>query len=198
MDLVLQQYPLKEIFGIFAGGISLLAYVFYIVAILKKTTKPSRSSWWIWTLIGLVIVLSYHAVGATYTIWVPVSFFIGPLIIAILSIWHGEGTGLETLDKVCLLGSIIGILLWVLFDSAEIALFINIFVDLLGYIPTLKKTQKNPLSESKITWIIFTTGSILNLMAIEDWVLHISIYPIYMFIMDIIMLLLIYKIYKSK
>jgi len=188
----------KEFIGIIAGIISFIGYFPYIYSVLHHKTKPSRSSWWIWSLVGLTILLSYYWVGARNTIWIPLVFFICPLIVAILSIWFGEGKQLNKLDKTCILGAFISLIPWIIFQSAQITLLINIFIDFLGFLPTIKKTFLNPLYESKISWILFFLGSVLNIMAIEEFSFIISSYPIYMFTMDIIMLFLLYKKYIKK
>ena len=182
-----------QLLGILAGLISFIAYVPYILSIIKKETRPSRSSWWIWSLVGLMILFSYYSIGARSTIWVPVVFFICPLVVAILSLLFGEGKSLNNADKICLLGTTISILLWIIFKSAQIALFVNIFIDFLGFLPTFQKTFFNPLHENKISWILFFIGSILNIMAVKDLSSSIIVYPIYMLVMDTVMLYLIFK-----
>lgn len=194
-DMTFISQHLKEIFGILAGIVSFLAYIPYIISIIKKETQPSRSSWWIWSLIGLIILFSYYSVGARSTIWVPVVFFLCPLGVAILSLWFGEGQKLNKLDKTCIFGAFISLIPWIIFQSAKATLFINIFIDFLGFLPTFQKTFLNPLYENKTSWILFFFGSILNLLAIEGFSLTIMSYPVYMFIMDIIMLSLLYKKY---
>lgn len=191
--MFLQIYPLKEIFGILAGIVSFLAYIPYIVSIIKKETRPSHSSWWIWSAIGLMILFSYYSIGARFTIWVPLIFFLCPLIIAIMSIWFGEGQRLNGLDKICIFGTFTSLIPWMIFQSAKITLFINIFVDFLGFLPTIQKTFFNPLYENRTSWILFFLGSTLNVLAIESFSLTIASYPIYMIIMDIVMLSLLYK-----
>lgn len=184
---------IKEILGLLAGIVSLFAYLPYIISTIKKETRPSRSSWWIWSLVGLLIIFSYYYVGARSTIWVPIVFFIGPFTVAILSMKFGEGSRLNKVDKICLFGSLLSLVISIILKSAALLLFINIFIDFLGYLPTLKKTFLNPTYENKTSWILFFVGSIFNLLAIETFSLPIITYPIYMFIMDVIMLLLLYK-----
>ena len=183
----------KELFGILAGLVSFFAYIPYILSIIKKETKPSRSSWWIWSLVGLMILFSYYSLGARSTIWIPVVFFFCPFLVALLSFKFGEGKNLNYLDKIYFVGAIFSMFAWLVFKSAEIAFFINIFIDFLGFLPTFKKTFLNPSYENKTSWTLFLIGSILNLMAIEVLLPSIVLYPIYMFIMDIIMLCLIFR-----
>lgn len=184
---------LQGLIGIIAGAVSLAAYLPYIFSILRKTTKPSRSSWWIWTFVGLIILLSYYDVGARNTLWVPAIFVLCPLIVASLSIFYGQNTHLDRLDKGCLILSLLSLLLWLILNNAAIALFINIIVDFFGFLPTFKKSLISPASENKLTWILFFLGSILNLLAIDRFVVDIALYPLYMLITDIVMFFLLFR-----
>ena len=178
----------KELIGIIAGGISLVAYAPYIYSIFQRRTKPSRSSWWIWSLVGLIILVSYYGVGARNTIWIPLGLFICPLLIALLSIKYGSGKGFNTLDKACFSLAVIGVALWFILDSPAIALGINVFIDFIGFLPTFQKTYAHPRKENRFAWTLFFMGSILNLVALEGYHLQLLLYPAYMFAMDIIMM----------
>lgn len=167
--------------GKVAGIISLIAFLPYILAILRGQTKPNRATWWIWTIVGFMLGVSYHSSGANHTIWVPVSYIIGPLIIAILSIKYGEG-GWTRFDRNCLLGAGVSVVLWWIFSSPFIALLINLFIDFMGALPTIRKAYNKPESEDRTAWALFFTGNTANLFAVEKWTFAISIYPIYMFL----------------
>src|SRR3989338_874742 len=93
--------------GIVAGILSFVAYALYIFTTLIGKTKPNRATWWVLTLVGLMIATSYYAGGARDTIWVALSYVLGPAIIAVLSLKYGEGRW-ERLDQVCLTGAQIG------------------------------------------------------------------------------------------
>lgn len=178
--------------GILAGILSFSFYLFYIFAILRGKTKPSSISWWIWTLIGVMIVISYFLSGARSTIWVPVGESIGPLVIAVLSLKYGQKS-FSKLDITCLIGAIIGIILWLLFDSPFIALIAFIFSDFMGVIPTIKKVALDPSSESGVAWIFSLLGGLLNILAISTWSIAIGFYPVYMSITNTIIIAFILR-----
>lgn len=170
----------KEFMGIIAGVLSFSAYFLYITTTIFGKTKPNRATWWILTLIGLMIASSYYAIGARATIWVAISYVLGPLIIAILSIKYGEGKKLETLDKWCLGVAIISAFVWYLTKSAIFAFCINIFLDFIGLIPTIKKSYLRPEGEDRIAWTIESLAGALNIFAIERWIFSIAFYPVYL------------------
>lgn len=179
------------ILGVIAGVIAFSAYIVYIVSILKGKSKPSRATWWIWSFMGLVLALSYYYSGAENTIWVPIVEFIGPLSIAILSIKYGEGGLEDKTDLVCMFGAFVSILVWIIFDNPVLALVTNLFIDTFALIPTIKKTYLRPEGEDFWAWFGTGLADTINLFAIERFTFGIMVYPIYMLVSDLIIIVLI-------
>ena len=152
----------------------------YWWAIWQGRTRPNRATWWIWTIVGIVIALSYQATGASSTLWVPIAYVIGPSGTALLAIKFGEG-GWTKFDRTCLLGAAIGLILWGVYRSPYLTLGINIAIDCLGALPTIRKSVQDPYSEDLLAWGLFGLGSIVNLLAIDRWAWHV-VYPIYIFL----------------
>ncbi len=171
----------NALIGLIAGFVSLIGFIPYIISIIRGKTRPNRASWWIWSFIGFLLLASYAASGATDTIWVPISYVIGPFITALLSIKYGEG-GWNIFDRSCILVATSSAVLWFIFDSALIALVINLAIDTSGALPTIRKVYLDPDSEDKLSWFLFCTGSGLNLLAINEWSFVIASYPLYLFI----------------
>ena len=182
----------KVVLGMIAGAIAFLAYVIYIVSILRGKSKPNRATWWIWAFMGVVLVLSYQASGAENTIWVPFVEFLGPLIIAILSIKYGEGGINNKTDIICLVGSFVSIILWIIFNNPVIALVTSLAVDSFAIIPTIKKSYLRPEGEDFWAWFGTGIADSLNFFAVEKFTFAILIYPIYMLTSDIIIVTILF------
>jgi hypothetical protein len=162
-----------------AGIITLGGFIPYWQTICSGKTRPNRATWLIWTIVGTIIAYNYREGGADATMWVPISYVIGPLLTSILSIKFGEG-GWTTLDRICLIGVAIGLILWWLYQLPFLTLGINIGIDFLGAIPTIHKSFREPYSENLFAWWLFWLGNVLNVLAIDRWELQIIIHPIYM------------------
>lgn len=180
------------IFGVIAGIFSFSAYLFYIVAILKGKTKPSRATWFIWAAIGIILAASYRASGAEDTIWVAVSEAIAPTIIALLAIKYGVG-GAEKIDIIAFVGSLFSLFLWWFFGSPVVALVANLAIDFFAAIPTIKKSWIKPEEEDRFAWSLTQTGNLFNLFAIDKMLFSVILYPVYTFIIDGIITGLLYK-----
>lgn len=177
--------------GQLAGIFSFVAYLFYILAIIRGTTKPARTTWWILAIIGFITLLSYRAVGAEDTIWVVLGDFAGVLCIAVLSIWYGVGGGEKT-DLISLAGAGLSLVLWWWLDSPLAALVTTLAVDVFAAIPTIVKTYYEPALEDRFAWSLTFLANILSLFAVERWVLSIAIYPVYTSVIDGLVWLLIF------
>ena len=183
--------PITEVLGVTAGILTFFDFLLYSISIIKGKTTPNRATWFILTIVGTVIFSSYYALGARATIWVALGYAVGPFIIFLLSIKLGEG-GWSYLDKICLTGALISLIIWWQSGSALIALIMNIIIDFFGVIPTIKKSYSNPSSEEGFPWLLTFVTCILNIFAIETWKFNIWIYPVYMFITNGVIASLLY------
>jgi len=184
-------FEIMTVAGMMAGALSLVAFIPYILAILKKETVPNQATWFIWTIVGLMLGTSYYSSGAQHTIWVPISYIIGPFVTFLFSLKYGE-KGWTRFDKGCLVGTVFSLIFWLIFQSPLIALSINLFIDALGALPTVRKSYYLPESEDRLAWTLFFLGNLLNLFAVEHWIFSIAAYPIYMFVGSGAITLLIY------
>lgn len=196
---------MSEVLGLIAGFLALFAFIPYILSILGRDlflrpvairTRPSRTTWFIWTFVGVMLAASYYESGATYTLWVPVALVIGPFITAVLSIWYGEG-GWRPLDIVCFSGAALSGVLWWWFESPEIALYMNITMDFFGIVPTIKKSYFEPQHEDTLAWTITLLGGIANIAAVSwfDTSFAVAAYPLYMLFIDSVIVALLYRPY---
>jgi hypothetical protein len=133
-------------------------------------------------VVGIIIAASYRAAGASATIWVPITYVIGPFVTSLLGIRFGQG-GWTRFDRICLLATALSLVLWAVSGSPDFALAISIGIDLLGALPTVRKSLLDPSSEDLPAWVLFFVANTLNVMAIERWNWQEAIHPLYMLCM---------------
>ncbi len=186
-----------DLFGKASGIIGLAALAPYIYSILKRKTKPSRASWLIWAVLSIIILLSYHASGATTTIWLPVSYAVIAVVVFLLSLKYGVG-GYARLDIFCLAGAAVGLLLWKFTHNPANTLYLTLFIDTFGFIPTIKKAYLDPTSESKLSWTIAMVALVFNVAAITSWQFKIALYPIWEFIFNGLVTIMLYDFIQKR
>lgn len=180
-----------EMLGMIAGIIAISGYIPYIYSILKGQTQPNRATWFIWTIVGGLLAFSYIAEGDQHSIWLPLGYFFGPLITAILSLRYGYAEWTR-LDTICIIAALISIIPWVFADNANATLIINLLIDMIGSVPTLVKTFREPETEDLLAWAFFFVANTLQLFAIEMWNLA-SLYPVYLFVLAASMVIFILR-----
>ena len=159
-----------DVAGGIAGLLALVAYIPYIIAILREQTKPNRATWFIWTVASIIGTVSYFQSGARETIWVSAGFLVGSGTIAMLSIKRGDN-GWTWVETVCSLGATIGVALWIITRSPLPTLFLSMAIATLGAVPTMRKAYRDPSSENRLAWFLFVLSAIVNLFAVEKWTL---------------------------
>lgn len=166
--------------GELAAYVCAAAFIPYILGALFWGKKPNRATWGIWTLVWTIVCFSYQSASNTHEAWwVTVSYAIGSFLVFLISLKKGEG-GHESLDVVCIVGALVGALLWYIFSSPLTALLINLGMDFLGLIPTWKKSWLRPKEESFTSWGLSTLGGVINLFAITNWTSFSTVaFPVY-------------------
>lgn len=202
-----------DFYGKAAGILNLAAFVPYVLAVfgwgftrdirlvrLPESTKPNRATWFIWTLVGALILPAYHYSGAEETIWVPVALAAGPGLVAVLSIWRGEG-GWTGFDLACLLGACVCVLGWVTTGSPVVGLLLALATDGFGAAATIRHAHRHPEEENRLAWTLFLAGDTLNLLAVSDWswsAYPVWILPAYLALQTLPITLLVYREQPTK
>ena len=173
-----------QILGFLSAVICFLAVIPYIYDILKGKTKPERASWFIWTALGSIAFFSQLAKGATNSLWMVGFSTLAVLIVSLLSLKLGYG-GFSKRDKISLSVAAFGILLWFITKEAAFALYLTIFVDLIGTALTTIKSYESPESETLSTWIIACVAGVLSALSVGEWNFILLIYPFYIAIANL-------------
>jgi len=179
---VIKTSDFRAAVGLTAGVLSIIAFIPYIYSILKGKTKPARSTWFIWSIVTIMLFISYRAIGGGDAVWLSLGYVIGVGATALLSIKYGTG-GWTTLDKTVIGGCALTVITWFLTGLPFVGLLMTMFTDILGGVPTIEHSYHHPEQENRLSWIIGFAANGLNLLAIEKWDFIHAAYPIYLFLM---------------
>jgi hypothetical protein len=76
--------------GLLSGGLVVLSIIPYSIRVYEGKIRPVPTSWSLWSLIGLALLLTYKSSGAGDNIWPAVFGFTNPTLITILAIRQHE------------------------------------------------------------------------------------------------------------
>lgn len=167
-----------------------IAYLIYGWSIVVGKTKPHRTTRLVLLLITVLGTASLFAGHDRVAIWLIGICAISSLIIFLLSFKYGMGGWAKT-DLVCLAIAIIGIITWQVTDNPALGLYASVMADFVGMIPALLKTYRLPHTEYYFSYILDVLAGLFTLFAIQKWEVQGFAYPLYIFIINFVMLLLI-------
>lgn len=175
-----------ETIGMISGLLVVASIIPYSIRTWQRKIQPNLTSWSLWSLIGLALLLTYKNSGAEANVWPAVFGFTNPLLITALVLWrYGGWTKPDTVEKICLVTGIlsIGMWLWVR-ESKELsqyALYTAIIADGFAAIPTIVFVWKTPTGDRPLAWLLFAFGYGFAMFAITDHTFANYALPLWMF-----------------
>ncbi len=153
---------MKDLLLIIASVVTVLAIVPYIRDILRHKTKPNLVSWITWTLItGIATAAEINSHEYRTAIFTAAAM-LGTSLVVIFGLRHGF-VKYTRFDVICQISSIVGIILWQLFNTPLIAVVASVAIDLVGVLPTLRHSWRKPFEE---TWQAFAISGVGAAIAI--------------------------------
>ena len=183
--------------SIITAVVVFLSEGWYIASIFKGKTKPSRSTFWIWTLVQGMTAASYAASGGEYAIALSVAYAAMFLFIAILSVPYGSGRW-SRFDTYACLGALVSASVWVITQSSSTALVFLLATDLIGALPTIKKSHLCPTEEHRWAWCLTLVAIITNMFSVQHWSGADIAYSAYIFAVNAVIVMLVCRPVRKK
>lgn len=167
----------KEIYASIAIGLTFVAFIPYIISILKGKVKPHVFSWAIWSITTLTIFSAQWSEGAGAGAWsTGVSGSVTVLIAILALIKHADIT-ITNSDWLFFLLALVSLPLWYITSDPLWTVVILTAIDVLAFAPTVRKTYYMPYSEPLIFFAIFAVRDLLVIMALEHYSVTTVLFP---------------------
>jgi hypothetical protein len=168
-----------------------LSIVPYAIRTYEGKIQPVPTTWSLWSLIGLAVLLTYRSSGAEANAWPAVFGFVNPILITILSVWRQSKWKRPTLtEQFCLFFGAGSLVMWIFMrqkpNLAQYALYVALAADICAAIPTIIFVWKEPDRDRPLAWVIFAIGYLLAVFAIQQDTLANWIVPLYMSVVALV------------
>jgi hypothetical protein len=183
---------MKSVFIVISSILALVSPLIYAKAILYGKARPHRTTRFVLLLITTLTTASLFAQGNKVAIWLATVSTFQSIVIFALSIKHGMG-GWAKIDILCLLIALLGIFLWQTTKDSTLALYCAILADFTGMIPALIKTYYQPETEISSFYLLDVFAGGFSLFAISNWTLQEYSYPIYIMLVNLVMVFLVIR-----
>jgi hypothetical protein len=183
---------INQNFVILGAIIATIGGLSYLIDTVKGKVKPNRVSFLLWSLAPLIAFVAElrQGVGLQSLMTFEVGFL--PLAIFIASFFNKNAKWkLTRFDLTCGVLSLIGLLLWYITSSGNVAIVFSMLADGLAALPTLVKSFNFPETESSWTYFSTTISAAITLLTVKVWDLANAGFPLYILVVTLLISLLV-------
>ena len=170
------------VLGLTGAGIVAVSAVYYAVDVLRGGTRPQRTSWGVWALVGILGVASSDAGGAGPGMYAAAVDAVACAATFLLSLIPRYGKpGGRRLDPYLGLAAVAGVVLWQFGPLTDAgAAICAVTCDTVALWPTLRDARHRPDLESRLSWSADVVGNGLCLAAVGTASVAALVYPIFL------------------
>lgn len=170
---------MKDIFAYVGALIAIFCTLPYIIDIVKRKTKPNIITWITWSLligVGTAALLASNELNAALLL---AGDFVATFAVVLVGLKYGT-VKLDRFDFFCMVGVIVGLILWFVFNSPFIAIIATLTIDFIGTVPTIRHSYIHPQEETYITFLLGVIATIFTILSLHQYTVLAWIYPVYL------------------
>jgi hypothetical protein len=169
---------MAPLLGLAAALIGLADMAPYVRDTLRRSTRPHRGTWLIWTVLAVVVSLSQRADGGSWSVAMAVAQAVTNGLVLVLAIRLGTG-GVSALDATLIAVAGAGVAGWLLAGDPLVATTCVVGADLLAVAMMVPKTWRDPGSETQSTFAWAGLAGALGACAVGSLEPSLLLYPVY-------------------
>jgi len=170
---------MKEILGIIAIVLTFTGYIPYIRDTLRHKTTPHAYSWFIWGIVTAIAFGLQVVNQGGFGSFVTLAAAIVCMFIFVLAVRQGKNNITKS-DTVFLIMASVALILWLLAKQPVLSVILVTAIDLLGFIPTIRKSWSKPYEETMVSYFINFIRFSLATFALYQLNFLTGLYPVTM------------------
>ena len=167
----------KEVFAATAIVLTFVAFIPYIVSILKTKVRPHVFSWVIWSITTLTVYFAQWSEGAGVGAWSTGISGCVTVFIAVLAFIKRDDITITISDWIFFTLALMSLPLWYVVSDPMWTVIILTSIDVMAFGPTVRKTYAMPYSESIVFFAIFALRDFLVVLALEHYSVTTVLFP---------------------
>lgn len=174
----------KTIFVVLSLAASIGTFVPYFLNMWKRTARPHIFSWITWGLLtGLGFILSFSQGGGGGA-WVFGLQSVLCFVVVAYGFFYGE-KNITRVDWIVFLSALTLVVFYVFTKNVVLSVVLAATIDLLGFIPTFRKSYLKPYEEPAFTYFSTFISFLLSLGALGTYSFVTMFYPIALIVINI-------------
>jgi hypothetical protein len=173
-----------------SGGISIIAYILLIIALLRTKTEQSFAAFLLWAMLDLIATVTTILAHGNY--WLALSNSIGSTVITLLLIYKKQ-VSWSWIESMTALLVVICLIIWY-FAGEQAGIMASSLAVVIASVPQMADTYKKPEATPLGVYVVFLAANIVALIAGTAWTIEERFYPCCgIFLCSVIMLFALRK-----
>ncbi len=178
----------KLTLALVAAGMALIGNIPYLLDTLKAKIRPHPYTWFVWSVVSFVTFFGQLQKGAGFALIATGAAEIFTILIFIASLRFGF-KHVRRVDTIFLVICLLGLIPWYVTDDPTLSVIAVVFVDIMAYIPTLRKAYRHPDTENGILYWMNIVRHILVMLSLGSYNLVTMLHSVSMITTNSVMLL---------
>ena len=167
---------MKDVAAAVAIVFVFINYIPYVRNIIRGKTHPHIYSWFLWTLITIIVFALQVSDRAGPGAFVTLAAGMFSLTVLILGFRLGK-KNITRSDTAILIITLIAVGFWLVAKQPALSAVLVTFADLLAFVPTIRKSWHQPNTETLFLYAMNTLRFILVLLALQNYSILTALNP---------------------
>jgi len=181
-----------EIIVIIASIFAVIGNIPYLLDVLKKKVQPHPYTWFVWSLVSGIVFFGQVSKGAGIGAVPTFVAEIFTVVIFLLSLKYGF-KNISNTDNIFLAVALLGIIPWILTKDPTISVIIAVAIDLIAFVPTLRKAWRYPSTETPLLYAMNVSRHILTLFSLQAYNIATTLHSIAMITTNTLMVIFLIR-----
>lgn len=178
---------MKETIIIVASILAIVGNLPYLRDVYLNKIQPHPFTWLVWSIVSCIIFFGAVAKGGGLGTIPILASEIFTVAIFIFSLKHGF-KNVKKVDVLFLAIALLSLIPWYLTKDPTISVIIAVFIDLVAFVPTLRKTYLQPRTENYILYLMNVFRHILIMFSLDAYNIATTLHSIAMMITNSVMM----------
>jgi len=181
---------------IIASVLAVIGNVSYLRDALTGKVKPHPYTWFIWSIVSMTTFLGGLAKGAgigAIPTGIAEGFTIIIFLLSLKYLFQDGARHIRAIDNYFLAAALLGLIPWALTKDPTLSVVTMVAIDVVAFIPTLRKTWRHPETERPLLYGMNVGRHVLTLLSLGSYNIATTIHSIAMICTNTLMVLFIQK-----
>ncbi len=163
---------MKTTIAIIATILAIIGNTSYLKDVFKGKVHPHPYTWFIWSIVSMTTFFGGLAKGAgigALPTGIAEAFTIIIFLFSLKYLFKRKAGHIRMIDNYFLAIALIGLIPWALTKDPTVSVIIVVLIDIVAFIPTLRKTWKRPDTEQPLLYEMNVARHVLTLFSLGSY-----------------------------